>query len=121
MVDSSQGAPSLEFHYPDMDDDVKSMPTVHELLLVGMGHRKLRPVLFARIGEDVVIYEAFQFSDDLDAIQLKIRFKKVELHQMILRQPKGTVSGHIGLIDRKSFFTPFNNVSVYNGVSDGNV
>ena len=42
--------------------DVKELPVVHELLCVGMGHKKLRPVLFARIGEDVVLYEAFQVS-----------------------------------------------------------
>lgn len=120
LVDSSQGAPSMDFHYPEEEDDVKNMPTVHELLLVGMGHRKLRPVLFARVGEDVVIYEAFSFSDDLDAIQLKIRFKKIDLHQMILRLPKGTntAANQIGLVDRKNYFTPFSNVSVYNGVSD---
>ena len=121
LVDSSQGAPTLDYQYPEEEEeaDVKNMPTVHELLLVGMGHKKLRPVLFARIGEDVVIYEAFQFSDNLDPMQMKIRFKKVDNHTMILREAKGAnpAAYQIGLVDRKTFFTPFNNVSVYNGVS----
>ncbi|KAF2368735.1 hypothetical protein FHG87_000497 [Trinorchestia longiramus] len=119
LVDSSQGPPAVDFAYPeDEDDNSKCMPTVHELLLVGMGHRKLRPVLFARIGEDVVIYEAFQFSDNLDVMQLKLRFRKVESHRMLLRLPKGThtYNNQIGLVDRQNYFTAFSNVSVYNGV-----
>ena len=122
LVDSSQGAPALDYQYPEEeeDQDSKNMPTVHELLLVGMGHKKLRPVLFSRIGEDVVIYEAFCFSENLDPMQLKIRFRKVEQHNMILRAAKGTnpAAYQIGLVDRKNYFTSFSNVSVYNGVSN---
>ena len=103
---------------PDSGHESKDMPTVHELLLVGMGHKKLRPVLFARIGEEVIIYEAFKFSEDLDPMQLKIRFRKVQNHNMILKTPHGQeLNTAINLVDRKTYFTAFNNVSVYNGVS----
>lgn len=38
-----------------------------------MGNRNLRPVLMARVEEDLVMYEVFPFYENLAPTQLKIR------------------------------------------------
>ncbi|KAG1650025.1 Cleavage and polyadenylation specificity factor subunit 1 [Nymphon striatum] len=62
-------------------------PLVKEILLVGLGNMKKRPLLMARVGEEVLLYEAFVFADKQTAHHLKIRFCKIS-HNMILQAHK---------------------------------
>uniref|UniRef100_T1J479 Cleavage and polyadenylation specificity factor subunit 1 n=1 Tax=Strigamia maritima TaxID=126957 RepID=T1J479_STRMM len=64
-----------------------TLPVVKEILLVGLGHCKRRPILLARVDEDLFIYEAFPFYETLTENHLKLRFRKVG-HPMIVRERK---------------------------------
>lgn len=64
-------------------------PAVVEILMVGLGGNRRRPLLMARTSDhEVAVYEAFPYYGDLDKEQLKVRFKKVP-HGLILRERKG--------------------------------
>lgn len=41
--------------------------------MVGMGNKNLRPILLARVDEDLLMYEVFPFFENLTPTQLKIR------------------------------------------------
>jgi len=68
-------------------DNIESVPKIHELLLVGLGNLNKRPIMFARTGEDLVIYEAYPYYEDAYEDILKIRFVKVK-HHLILREKR---------------------------------
>nr|XP_053638163.1 cleavage and polyadenylation specificity factor subunit 1-like [Cherax quadricarinatus] len=55
-------------------NNCSSIYCIHQVLLVGMGNRNLRPVLMARVDEDLLMYEVFPFYENLTPTQLKIRF-----------------------------------------------
>ncbi|XP_076048497.1 cleavage and polyadenylation specificity factor subunit 1 [Oratosquilla oratoria] len=98
------------------------MPTVHEVLLVGMGNRNMRPMLFARVEEDLLLYEVFPFFETLEPMQMKIRFRLIE-HNLILREKRSSrfrkkdedAAGE-KKPDYKNFFRYFSNISVHSGV-----
>ncbi|KAK8376849.1 hypothetical protein O3P69_010050 [Scylla paramamosain] len=112
---STQANPTLEVN----------IPTIHEVLLVGMGNRNLRPVLLARVEEDLLMYEVFPFYENLSPTQLKIRLRLIE-HNLILREKRSSRnrrkaeeeggSGQERKIDRVSKLRGFSNISVYSGV-----
>ncbi|KAK3856715.1 hypothetical protein Pcinc_036978 [Petrolisthes cinctipes] len=102
----------------------ESIPVVHEVLIVGMGNKNLRPVLLARVDEDLLMYEVFPFYENLTPTQLKIRFRLVE-HNLILREKRSSHKRRLDeesggteqrAIDRVLRFRPFSNISVYSGV-----
>ncbi|MPC15343.1 Cleavage and polyadenylation specificity factor subunit 1 [Portunus trituberculatus] len=96
-----------------------------QVLLVGMGNRNLRPVLLARVEEDLLMYEVFPFYENLSPTQLKIRLRLIE-HNLILREKRSSrnrrkaeeegSSGQERKIDRVSKLRGFSNISVYSGV-----
>lgn len=49
------------------------LPCPIQVLLVGMGNKNLRPILLARVDEDLMMYEIFPFYENLAPAQLKIR------------------------------------------------
>jgi cleavage and polyadenylation specificity factor subunit 1 len=60
---------------------------IEELLLVGLGYMNRRPTLFARIGEDLFMYEAYPYYEDSYEDVLKLRFAKIK-HHLILREKR---------------------------------
>ncbi|KAG7154434.1 Cleavage and polyadenylation specificity factor subunit 1-like 2 [Homarus americanus] len=118
LSDSSQTSTA-----PSIPILVENPPTIHEVLLVGMGNRNLRPVLMARVDEDLLMYEVFPFYENLAPIQLKIRMRLIE-HNLILREKRSSRTrkrmeeegGQEKKIDRVSKLRPFSSISVYSGV-----
>ncbi|UYV82374.1 CPSF1 [Cordylochernes scorpioides] len=97
-----------------------SLPVVKEILVVGLGPRNSRPLIFARLDEDVVIYEAFPFVEEQIERHLKLRFKKVYT-EMIFRNWKN-VKGpklepdELELPVRLRWLRYFDDVSSHQGV-----
>ncbi|KAL7640863.1 UNVERIFIED_CONTAM: hypothetical protein RMT77_008000 [Armadillidium vulgare] len=115
LVDHSHGQHSDQSRYPP-----ENVPLIHEILMVGMGNKGLRPVLFARVEQDLLMYEAFSFAENLEPSQLKMRFRLVE-HNMILREKFSSEMQRENeakerRIDRVAKLKSFSNISVYNGV-----
>lgn len=114
---------SLNAAAPQIPNALDNVPVIHEVLLVGMGNRNLRPVLMARVDEDLLMYEVFPFYENLSPAQLKIRMRLIE-HNLILREKRSSKNKkrmeEDGVQDRKmdrvSKFRPFSNISVYSGV-----
>ncbi|KAK6174392.1 hypothetical protein SNE40_017678 [Patella caerulea] len=137
LVDSGQGVESVKTSTSSTSEnqDVKvqkerenylELPKVKELLVVGLGYNKSHPYLFARVEEELFIYEAFPFqpSQSEKHNHLKIRFKKYQ-HDLILKQKKTAKSKKKGEVDieiatgKKSFVQSmryFDDVSGYAGV-----
>jgi hypothetical protein len=67
--------------------DGETLPAVHELLLVGLGNLNRRPMLFARVGDDFYVYEAYPYYEDSYEDVLKLRFSTIR-HGLILRERK---------------------------------
>ncbi|XP_070574061.1 cleavage and polyadenylation specificity factor subunit 1-like [Ptychodera flava] len=63
------------------------MPQVKELFLVGLGHKNKRPHLMARVDEELLIYEAFEYHQSTLDNHLRVRFKKVH-HDILAREKK---------------------------------
>ena len=53
-----------------------SLP-VKEVLLTGMGHKNKRPMLIAVVEQDLLVYEAFTFTEASLEAHLNLRFRKV--------------------------------------------
>ncbi|CAL8131581.1 unnamed protein product [Orchesella dallaii] len=66
-------------------DESESIPQANELLMVGLGHLNRRPILFARFGEDMHLYEAYPYYEESYTDILKLRFSKIK-HHLILRE-----------------------------------
>ncbi|XP_072014167.1 cleavage and polyadenylation specificity factor subunit 1-like isoform X2 [Amphiura filiformis] len=64
------------------------LPTVKEVLLLGLGNKNSRPFLMAIVEDDLLIYEAFPAHSTKDDSHLKIRFKKVS-HNILMKVKKG--------------------------------
>lgn len=58
-----------------------TQPYIHELLMLAVGHDKARPMLIARIEEDLIVYEAFLSNAEL------INLKRVN-HEIVIRDKK---------------------------------
>ena len=50
---------------------------VKEVLLTGLGHKNKRPMLIAFVEQDLLVYEAFTFTEASLEGHLNLRFKKV--------------------------------------------
>ena len=50
---------------------------VKEVLLTGLQHKDKKPLLAALVDRDLLLYEAFSFTDSSTEGHLSIRFKKV--------------------------------------------
>uniref|UniRef100_H2YEY5 Cleavage/polyadenylation specificity factor A subunit C-terminal domain-containing protein n=1 Tax=Ciona savignyi TaxID=51511 RepID=H2YEY5_CIOSA len=100
---------------PRYDDN----PNIHEILLVGLGHNSSKPHLIARVAEDLLIYEVFEYSPP-DKFQrsnsLRIRFKKVH-HKMMIRRNLGAQEPGTYQSDSKNYLRRFTNIGGYSGVS----
>jgi len=67
--------------------DNESLPVIYEIFLVGLGYLNRRPILFARVGEDFYMSEAYPYYEDSYEDVLKLRFSKIK-HNLILRERK---------------------------------
>ncbi|EEC01987.1 cleavage and polyadenylation specificity factor, putative [Ixodes scapularis] len=121
LVDSVQmTAPSGTKSEKLSDMSHECMPVVHEILMVGLGVRQSRPLLLARVDEDLLIYEAFPFYETQREGHLKLRFKKLN-HDIILRSRKYKTQKPENEEEEKAFqsrlwLQPFSDISGYSGV-----
>ncbi|CAG0890026.1 unnamed protein product [Darwinula stevensoni] len=93
---------------------------ISEILLVGLGHHHSRPYLLAVVDEDLLIYEAYPYYENLDKSSLKMRFRNVE-HHIILRERRTGKSKsadvnppHVPSLYPKLRY--FSNIAGYSGV-----
>ncbi|XP_077542747.1 cleavage and polyadenylation specificity factor subunit 1 isoform X1 [Haemaphysalis longicornis] len=122
LVDSVQmTAPSGTKSSEKLSDmSHESMPVVHEILVVGLGIRQSRPLLLARVDEDLLIYEAFPFYETQREGHLKLRFKKLS-HDIILRarkykSQKAENEEDERAIQERQWLHPFSDISGYSGI-----
>ncbi|CAC5370759.1 CPSF1 [Mytilus coruscus] len=91
LVDSVQVKDKLSTgssSFADRSDKLLGeMPILKEILMVGLGYRKTRPYLMARIEDDFYMYEAFPYFQASIDNHLKLRFKKVQ-HNLIMKDRK---------------------------------
>ncbi|XP_063441861.1 cleavage and polyadenylation specificity factor subunit 1-like [Mytilus trossulus] len=91
LVDSVQVKDKLSTgssSFADRSDKLLGeMPALKEILMVGLGYRKTRPYLMARIEDDFYMYEAFPYFQASIDNHLKLRFKKVQ-HNLIMKDRK---------------------------------
>ncbi|KAI0216603.1 Cleavage and polyadenylation specificity factor subunit 1 [Lamellibrachia satsuma] len=105
-------------------DKIQQMASVKELLLVGLGNKKSRPHLMARLEDELLIYEAFPYCASPTDKRLKLHFKKLE-HGLILKErrpakmkKKASETGETGAekADCVNWLRPFNDICGYSGV-----
>ena len=114
LVDSGQGSEQQQ------QMDFQSMPRLKELLMIGMGMKETRPILFARFDDQLSVYETFPFHENQIENHLKVRFRK--LNETIVLRPIKTeeeTSSHQFVEDLKCkriWLKPFVNISGYSGV-----
>ncbi|GFS30200.1 cleavage and polyadenylation specificity factor subunit 1 [Nephila pilipes] len=88
LVDSGQATSTLSSASDKATEKQhEALPIIHEILVVGLGIRSSRPMLLARAGEDLLIYEVFPFHETQIENHLKLRFRKVN-HELITRERK---------------------------------
>ncbi|XP_066019502.1 cleavage and polyadenylation specificity factor subunit 1-like [Pocillopora verrucosa] len=94
---------------------------VREILLAGLGHKNSRPMLIALVEQELLVYEAFTFTEASVESHLNLRFKKVQ-HNLLLRDKKSKqqkvkqVDGIQGTKPKVSSLRVFSDVSSYSGV-----
>lgn len=78
-VDNFPSAPSVladnvKLFITDLDSTISKMK---EILMCGLGRNSKKPLLFARSESELIVYEAYSFTDVEITNHLKIRFKKI--------------------------------------------
>lgn len=114
LVDSIQSTDQLGL----IQQDISNLPVTNELLVIGMGVKETRPILFARFDDELFIYEAFPYFETQVEHHLKVRFKKIP-HNIIVKEPKSQLekiedSSEVGV--KRSFLRFFKDISGYSGV-----
>nr|XP_039261759.1 cleavage and polyadenylation specificity factor subunit 1-like [Styela clava] len=125
IVDSSS---SHSFSTSDSEKQTESRyegsPPVWEVMMVGFGHEASHPYLLARVGDELLIYEAFSYRSKSDAKKFKrpslqLRFRKVD-HGKLMRRMAGSYSPQDEKTARKedsvSKLRYFSNIGGYAGV-----
>ena len=59
---------------------------VKEVLLTGLGHKNKRPVLIAFVEQDLLVYEAFTFTESSLEGHLNLRFRKVRISSQCYKE-----------------------------------
>ena len=65
-------------------------PKLEEMVVVGLGAKESRPILFARFTDQLVVYEAFAFHETQVEGHLKLRFKKLESSVLLKKAQEET-------------------------------
>ena len=76
--------------------DQEECVPVREVLLSGLGHNNKRPMLIAFVEQDLLVYEAFTFTDSSVDGHLNLRFKKVCSSNVIIPFQLVTVKSSFG-------------------------
>ena len=97
-------------------DSSESLPKINEICMVALGDHQRRPLLVARTNDqELLIYETFPFFDkQLEADQLKMRFKKLH-HGLILRERKSKTKKDHQMLNRTQI-RYFRDVAGYEGL-----
>ncbi|XP_073233775.1 cleavage and polyadenylation specificity factor subunit 1-like [Porites lutea] len=97
-----------------------SLP-VKEVLLTGMGHKNRRPMLIAVVEQDLLVYEAFTFTEASLEAHLNLRFRKLQ-HNLLIRDKKSKQQKvkqndvSQGSKPRVASLRVFSDISSYSGV-----
>lgn len=97
-----------------------SLP-VKEVLLTGMGHKNKRPMLIAVVEQDLLVYEAFTFTEASLEAHLNLRFRKLQ-HNLLIRDKKSKQQKvkqndvSQGSKPRVASLRVFSDISSYSGV-----
>lgn len=119
LVDSVQGVDSTA---STSTDQSLSLPVLQELLVIGMGIKETRPILFARFNEQVVIFEAFRFHETQVTDHLKVRFKKLNenviLRPVVVEGSSESKNNDLQALNelKKVWLRHFTDISGYSGV-----
>lgn len=113
----------------DAERPEEKMPTVREILMVGLGANKARPFLFAIADYELFVYEAFPFVGEGILDHLALRFRRIS-HSALIRNQKFTgritrsrhrqdpssIQAALGLPAGSKYFHYFENISGYTGI-----
>ncbi|CAF3318223.1 unnamed protein product [Rotaria socialis] len=80
LVDTHDTAPLMTHYLGKIETSCSAY--VYELLIIGLGPKKDRVYMIARIDEDLILYEAFPYQNLLDE-RLKLRFHRVTCNALV--------------------------------------
>lgn len=123
LVDSGADSASSTSTSSSTDQSL-SLPVLEEILVIGMGIKETRPILFARFNEQLVLFEAFRFHETQVTDHLKVRFKKLD--ETLILKPINIDDNHDAqvsdepfkekLCNKKVWLKSFTDISGYAGV-----
>ncbi|KAL2080282.1 hypothetical protein ACEWY4_024075 [Coilia grayii] len=125
LVDSSAGQSATQEGKKEEVTRQGEIPLVKEVSLVALGHNNSRPYLLVHVEQELLIYEAFPYDQQLVQSNLKVRFKKMphninfrEKKSRVRRDKKAEGSGEdgSGFKGRVARFRYFRDISGYSGV-----
>ncbi|KAL3859426.1 hypothetical protein ACJMK2_009649 [Sinanodonta woodiana] len=108
----------------DKSFNIGDVPLLKEMIVVGLGCQKSRPLLMARVEDELFVYEAFPFHQSkVKNTHLKIRFKKIH-HNLILREKRQSrvkrKEDEVEIVDpgekHRKLLRYFDDISGYSGV-----
>ncbi|XP_067007220.1 cleavage and polyadenylation specificity factor subunit 1 isoform X2 [Anabrus simplex] len=116
LVDSLGAAPTPVTSAGPGEGSVPTEAHVRELLMVALGHHGRRPLLVARLDDELLLYEAYRYPRGM----LKVRFKRLPQNILVRerrsRSRKKNVEGEMGIDSRVCQLRYFSNIAGYNGV-----
>ncbi|XP_076157774.1 cleavage and polyadenylation specificity factor subunit 1 [Alosa pseudoharengus] len=126
LVDSSAGQSATQEGKKEEVTRQGDIPLVKEVSLVALGYNHSRPYLLVHVEQELLIYEAFPYDQQLVQSNLKVRFKKMP-HNINFREKKAKLSKRdkkaegpgeegLGLKGRVARFRYFRDISGYSGV-----
>ncbi|XP_063041814.1 cleavage and polyadenylation specificity factor subunit 1 [Engraulis encrasicolus] len=125
LVDSSAGQSATQEGKKEEVTRQGEIPLVKEVSLVALGHNNTRPYLLVHVEQELLIYEAFPYDQQLVQGNLKVRFKKMP-HNINFREKKtrvrrdkkaeGAGEDGPGFKGRVARFRHFRDISGYSGV-----
>ena len=69
--------------------------------MVGLGYKRRRPILFALMDQDLMVYECFPYNKQIIDGHLAIRFKRMEIN-ILMRLKEETKLAEVNIL--KVFF-----------------
>ncbi|KAK7874284.1 hypothetical protein R5R35_007770 [Gryllus longicercus] len=116
VLSDSLGAAPMPVLSAGFSESVVGTEThVRELLMVALGHHGHRPLLVARLDDELLIYEAYRYPRGM----LKMRFRRLP-HNLLIRERKSRsrkkASDEGTIESRVCQLRYFSNIAGYNGV-----
>ena len=113
ISDGIQGIESIQ-----EQQSSSTLPELKEIVVIGLGAKESRPILFSRFADQLVVYEAFSFHETQVEGHLKLRFKKLE-STVILKKIRSEDDDDEEVTEdggNETWLHPFHDISGYSGL-----